>query len=909
MADLPTGTVTFLFTDLEGSTALWQQHPERMADVIARHDAMLTAIISSHGGVVFRTVGDAVHAAFPDPSAAVEAALGVQRALAAEPWPDGIVLRVRIGIHTGAVEVKGAVYAGHTLNRVARLSDAGHGGQILLSAATAELIRYAPPPDVALRDLGEHRFKGLLLPERVYAIDAPDLPADFPPLRTLDTPHTTLPVRRGTLLGRDRELEAAQVLLIREDVGLVTFTGAGGTGKTSLAIAAGHELGGQFPDGVWFVPLASIGDPRLVPSAVMAALGLREEGGRSPRDILHDFLAPKQLLLILDNFEQVVGAAPLVAELLQDAPGLTVLVTSRVALRLGAEYELPIAPLSVPGRDQVRDLARLSQYAAVQLFIERAQQIKPSFHVTDENAPSVAEICSRLDGLPLAIELAAAQIRVLTPQALLARLDKRLPLLTGGAHDLPKRQQTMEATIAWSYDLLTEEERVLYRRLAVFSGTFTLDAAEAVCGDEAVELLEGLTSLVDKSLVRQDDTDDVPRFSMLQTIREYGLARLKESGEAERFGRRHAAFFANLAETIEREAFARGPGQVATLLEADWDNLRGALDWSLGEPGDRRIALRLVASLGTYLFFSDHGPEGRIRTEALFARPGVQERDEAWAAALITLAGLEDVRGDFAQALPHLHESERILAGSDDRLRRYLLNHWLGVVAMNGGNTQQAERLFAQNRQIAFSLNCPWAAATALGFVAECVTAQGRLDDADATAVEAEASFRDLQDSWGMGRTETIRASVAWLRGDYETAHRQVADSIGLLRQATEGYGLARAVTLFGIILVDEARYDEAEAMLTESLLKWKALNNRGGVILSLAGVAAAAAGQGQAERARRLYPSQQFRGENQGLLVDSVLNIGLDHFRTCIRERLGGLPGDVPAVSLDAAIALALEV
>jgi predicted ATPase/class 3 adenylate cyclase len=908
MLALPTGTVTFLFTDIEGSTALWQQHPEVMSDVIARHDMILKEIVARHGGVVFRTVGDAVYASFTTPGDALSAALAIQRALDAELWEQGIRIRVRMGIHTGAVELRDGEYTGHTLNRVARLVSSGHGGQMLLSAASAGLVRDALPPDVTLRDLGEHRLKDLVLPERIYGVHAPDLASDFPPLRTLDQPRTNLPAQRGALVGREEEMESARRLLQRDDVGLVTFTGAGGAGKTSLAVATGHALLDRFPDGVWFVSLAPISEPALVPSAIMAALGLREEGDKAPMEILRDFLAPKQLLLILDNLEQVVSAAPLLAELLRGAPRLTMLGTSRVALRLGDEHELPIAPLSVPGRDQLRHLESISQYAAVQLFVARARQVKPSFAVTDENALAVAEICARLDGLPLAIELAAARIRVLTPQALLGRLDRQLPLLRGGAHDLPTRQQTMESTIAWSYDLLTPEEQTLYRQLAVFSGSFTLDAAEAVCGDGETDLLDGLTSMVDKSLVRQDDSGAEPRFSMLQVIREYGLARLEESGESEQLHRRYAAFFAGLSETLEQRAYAAGPSVVFASLEAEWDNLRGALDWSLSEWGDAQLAMRLVATLGHFFLFSDHGPEGRVRTEALFARSSEQERDEAWAAARISSGVLALQRGDYAEGLAELHESQNILEGTDNLLRQSLILNWLGIVAMNMGDAQRAERIFTENREMCLSLGFPWGATVALASIAENLGAQGRLDDADTRAVQAAAAFRDLHDPWGMGRMGVLRASVAWLRGDYGAAHRHAAEAVELSRQSPEPYNLGRAVTLFGIILVDEGRCEEADPILRESLLIWKTLSNRGAMIIALAGLTATAACRGQIERARYLYAAEPFRREDRGLLLDGVLDIGFDHFITCIRERLGNVPDDGPEIALEVAVSFALE-
>jgi tetratricopeptide (TPR) repeat protein len=423
-------------------------------------------------------------------------------------------------------------------------------------------------------------------------------------------------------------------------------------------------------------------------------------------------------------------------------------------------------------------------------------------------------------------------------------------------------------------------------------------------------MLDGLTSLVEKSLVRQDDSGQEPRFSLLQTIREYGLARLEESEESQPFHRRYASFFADLAETLERKAYAAGPGTVITSIEADWDNFRGALDWSLTEQGDRRIAIRLVASLGHFILFSKHGPEAWVRTETLFAQRRADESDEAWAAALITLGVLELQRGDYAQGLAHLQESERMLDGSNDLLRRSLLLNWLGIAAMNMGNGHEAQRLFDENRQIALALEASWGATNLLGMIAENLVAQGKLADADVTAAEASSDFRDLRDPYGVGRMEGIRASVAWLRGDYEMAHKHAAEAVSLARHLTEPYNLSRTLTLYGIILVGEGKYEEAAIVLAEGLFNWRELNNRAGMTIALAGLTAAAAGQGHIERARRLYASEPFRREDPGLLLDGVMDIGFDHFMTYIRQVLGDRApsGHTPATPLDGAVEEALR-
>src|ERR671911_12211 len=509
MAEPHTGPLTFLFTDVEGSTSLWERNSEAMSEALSRHDEILRAAIEAHDGRVFKTVGDAFHATFSTAPDALEAALEAQRALLCEEWPETGPLRVRMALHTGTAEERDADYFGPSLNRVARLLSAGHGGQILISLATEELVRDELPEETGLRDLGERRLKDLSRPERVFQITSSSLPSEFPPLKTLDSRRNNLPAQPTVLVGRERELDVVLALLRSpNNVRLLTLTGPGGTGKTRLGLQAAAELTDEFEDGVFFVALAAIADPTLVAPAIMRTLGLTESGNRPAEELLEGYLRDKQVLLVLDNFEQVLESAPLLDALILAAPGLKVLATSRTPLRLYGEHEFPVPPLSLPDTASVPPLESLTRYEAVRLFVDRARAIRPDFSLTEENAPAVIEICMRLDGLPLAIELAAARIKLLPPQAMLSRLDNRLKLLTGGARNLPERQRTLRSAIAWSYEMLDAGEETLFARLAVFSGGSTLEGIEAVCdaqGDLPVDALEGVSSLLDKSLVRQEE--------------------------------------------------------------------------------------------------------------------------------------------------------------------------------------------------------------------------------------------------------------------------------------------------------------------------------------------------------------------------------------------------------------------
>ena len=484
----PTGTVTFLFTDIEGSTKLAQQHPAEWESARQRHHAILREATEAHQGYVFQVIGDAFCVAFPTASDALQAALDAQRALQAEAWGE-TPIRVRMGLHTGAADARDGDYHGYlTLAHVQRVMSTAYGGQTLVSNATASLLSGQLPDGAALRDMGEHRLKGLLNPEHLWQWSPPDLPQDFPPLQSLNAIPNNLPIQVTSFVGRERELAELQRLLTTTR--LLTLTGSGGTGKTRLSLQVAAEVLDNFKDGVWFVELAPLADPALVPQTVATVLGVREEPGRPLLATLIDWLRPKQLLLILDNCEHLIDACARLADAVLHAGRETqILASSREALGIAGETAYRVPSLECPNAAQASQetVEQLTQYAAVQLFIERATQSLTTFTVTNANAPAVAQICYRLDGIPLAIELAAARVRGLSVEQIAARLDDSFQLLTGGSRTALPRQQTLRALIDWSYNLLSEPEQRLLQRLSVFAGGWTLEAAEAVGAGEGIE--------------------------------------------------------------------------------------------------------------------------------------------------------------------------------------------------------------------------------------------------------------------------------------------------------------------------------------------------------------------------------------------------------------------------------------
>jgi predicted ATPase/class 3 adenylate cyclase len=810
MTELPTGTVTFLFSDIEGSTRLLHDLGDRYAAVLSDHASILRRAIAEGGGVEFGTGGDSFFVAFPNPVGGVQAAVTAQRGLAAHVWPPETSVRVRMGLHTGEGVLGGDSYVGMDVNRAARIAGAAHGGQIIVSGATRGLVDHALPRGVTLRDLGQHRLKDIAHPEHLYDLVVEGLRVDFPPPRSLDARPNNLPLQLTSFIGREEEMAEAMQLLSRTR--LLTLTGAGGTGKTRLALQMGAELLAEFPDGAFFVDLSSLTDPALVPSAVAQVLEVPEVAGRPILEVLKDHILAKEVLLIVDNFEQIAEAGAVIEELLTAAPKLKVLVTSRFVLSLRGEQEYAVPPLDPPDPEHLPDLPTLRRVEAVQLFADRAVAVMPRFRVTEQNASAVAQITARLDGLPLAIELAATRTKILTPEQMLPRLQERLSILNAGARGLPDRQRTLRGAIAWSHDLLDADEQHLFARLSVFSGGWTLESAEAVCHrvGQGLDVLDGLASLVDKSLVRRTEPAGSPaRFSMLETIREFGHERLQAGPDIDIVRRRHAEYFLDLAAEAEPHLTAGDQVEWLDRCDVEHANIRAALRWAV-EAGEADRAQASAGALWRFWQQRGHLAEGRRWLEEVLGLHSGQRRTAARAKALIGAGGLawwQQDRGTAGTVYEEALAIEREL-GDPERIAEALYNHAF-VVA--GQDIDAAARLLEESLDLFRKAGNEPGVAQVLGMLVIRDAEAGDWDPVVARLEETTAIWRRLGDRLHLA------FDLVWLAFGYgRLGRRPDARSA-----AIEALDLFRAVdnpTGIGIVFTDLAFLATWEGLYEDSI-------------------------------------------------------------------------------------------
>lgn len=838
---LPSGTLTFLFTDIEGSTKLLNAlGTDRYHEVLAAHTTTLRAAFAA--GTEVRIEGDALFVVFDSAAKAIDATASAQRALASTAFPHDAVVRVRMGMHTGqgtpASREAGADYVGIDVHRAARIANIAHGGQVLLSGATATLAGQELGEGISLRDLGEHRLKDLAQAEHVYQLVIAGLSNEFPPVRSLERTPNNFPVQLTTFIGRAPEIRAGLRLL--DGTRLLTLTGPGGTGKTRLSLQIAAEVASSYPDGAFWVPLAPIADPELVPSTIAHALGVHVGGKEDPLERVLEHVRGKRMLLVLDNFEQILPAAPSISALLATGPDLKVITSSRSPLRIAGEQEFPVPPLDLPNPERLPSLDALAQSDAVKLFVERARTVKPDFMVTAENAAAVAEICYRLDGLPLAIELAAARVKLLSPQAMLPRLKKGLDLLASASPDRTDRQRTLRGAIAWSYDLLDDGLRRLFARSSVFVAGAALEQLEAVCGPAGEiggDVLERTSELLDNSLTRQLEVNGEPRFRMLVTIREFATEKLTASGEEAAIRDRHLAAYLALAERAAPQLQGNEQRRWLDLVELEHDNLRAALDRAISG-GAVDAASRFVFALWRFWQIRGYLREGRVWCERVLALPGIDPASRLraleaaggivyWLADMnltkryyreaYDLAGELDVKAERAKAAYNLSFAYMLTGGKEHEEALRLLEEalaiykalgdrasvgraaWaLGNLYGEGPNKTHEDHLkakqfnleaLAEHRALGNRFDISWDL-HGTGFAALKL---GELDEAETAWREALQMFVEAGDSSGIVLMLSNFAELAKARGDLDR-HATLVGAWTALSQRT-GVGLA---TLWG---------------------------------------------------------------------------------------------------------------
>jgi predicted ATPase/class 3 adenylate cyclase len=855
----PGGTETYLFADIEGSTRLLQRLGEGFAAALVRQRRLLLSAVTRFGGEEDAkergAAGDGSFIVFRRPRQALLAVVAAQRALAAEPWPEGAEVRVRMGLHTGESEVADGIYTGLDVFRAARITAAAHGGQVLLSDTTRQLVDRDLPPGVALRDLGTHALKDLERPERLWQVVIEGLDGDFPPPRTVSVAAADLPTPPTPLLGREQEVGAVRSLLGRDGVRIVTLTGPGGTGKTRLALEAAAGLGERYPDGVHFVSLASEIDPGQVIDRIAEALAVTAHGARTLRAAVEARLRDRRTLLVLDNFEQVAAGGGLVATLLEACSRLSVLVTSRVVLRLRGEHEFRVPPLGVPDPRRVTTALEAAAYPAVALFVERARAARAEFALDDDNAASVARVCADLDGLPLAIELAAARVKLFTPQALVARLGRRLDLLRGGAVDLPERQQTLRQAIAWSYDLLARDEQAVFRRLAAFRGGASLDAIEAVAGapaDLASGVEDAVAALLDHSLLQlAADAVGEPRVTMLETIGSYALEQLEAVGEATAVRDAHARWCLALAEAAEPHVTGRDQAQWLTRLAAEHDNLRRALDW-LEASGSHATALRLGAAL--WRFWTSHGllGEGAERLERLLAAPEAGDHGAVRARALHGVGTMHAELSAYEPARRRLEEALGLWRTLGDEAGRAVTLNSLAWMEMIGGRVPLAEALATEAMVLTRALGSRRGEAVALHNLAWIALHGGRLDEARTRTEAARALRREAGDRRGEAYMDVSLGHIDVHAGRYDEAAAHVERGHRVLREIGDIQIGAWALQVRGRIEFARGEHALAAETLLAARAMWEESGNVDALARTLADLAELELERGAPETAER---------------------------------------------------------
>jgi predicted ATPase/class 3 adenylate cyclase len=917
---LPKGTITFLFSDIEGSTQLWEKYPDEMKSALAKHDSILKASIESNHGIVIKTTGDGFHAVFEKAIDAIHAAVQAQSGLrsAFGTSSEHIHIKSRMGIHTGEAELRDGDYYGQSLNRAARLMSVAYGEQTLLSAVTCELAREHLPKEFSLLDLGEHHLKGLTRAERIFQLNSPGLPGEFPALKTLNVTPNNLPLQLTSFIGREREIEAIRKLVAANR--MVTLTGPGGTGKTRLSIEVGRQELSSFPYGVWLVELAPISDPASILQSIASVFNLRAQLGMPLEEIVNDYLRAKELLLILDNCEHLIEACALISEhLLRTGPRLKMIASSREPLGIPGETVYRVPSLGIPQPTQARREI-LAEYESVQLFVERARSANPKFELTDQNAASIAQICSRLDGIPLALELASARASIFSAEQIATRLDDRFKLLTGGSRNALPRQQTLRALIDWSYDMLTEEERVLFRRLSVFAGGWTFEAAEAICND--LDVLDPLTQLVNKSLVTVDEESGRSRYRLLETIRQYARDKLLEAGEAEQIRHLHKDYFVRFSEETAPYLDSAEVLDWIPRIDAEYDNLRAAFEWSLDH--DVEASLRIVGSLAYFWFRRGHGAEGMELSNAAFVRAGqmpLPENEDAQrrqmmirAKALQAAAFLAYSQGDNISAYKAGYECIALARQLGDIQLLATALAFSGSALLFEGEFEAARSRIDEAVAICRAAGDRFGLALALGMMAQAEmiinhntkAAEEYERQAMEMGAEMASTWTGLMMYFGTGRG-------AMYRGDYALARERFAYCLPRFVEMKDEHRANMIHSELAHMDRYEGKIQQALETYRQTILVWQKLGHRAAVAHQLECFAYLAKAQEEPERAVLLFGAAESlrekinihmqpheRGEYDREVSDLRAGMNEHSFQT--------LWGQGRALTMDEAVELALS-
>jgi predicted ATPase/class 3 adenylate cyclase len=864
---LPSGTVTFLFTDIEGSTQLAQEYPDSMTALLARHNEILDQAIKAHQGFVFQIVGDSFCASFHHAGDALQAALDAQRHLQAEPWSPAAI-KVRMGIHTGTAQLKkdgdSNQYTGYsTLALTQRIMSAGHGGQILLSQTAHNSIKGGLPAQLQFRDMGKQRLKDVQQLEHLYQVSIPDLPSEFPPLKTLEIVNNNLPSQLTSFIGREKEIHEIQELVAANRI--VTLTGSGGAGKTRLSLQVGNNCLSQFSGGVWIAELAPVTDPSLIPQTLLSIFGLREDRHREIVDVLIEHLRTKSLLLLLDNCEHMIEACAQISEaLVRACPKLKILASSREALGIAGEVAYRVPSLETPNPTNLPSLKRLEELDSVRLFVERATTANPDFGLTDDNAPFIAQICFRLDGIPLAIELAASRVKVLTPEQIEARLDDRFRLLTGGSRTALPRQQTLRAMIDWSYSLLSEEEKTLFRRLAVFVGGWTLEAAESVCGEErtGLDVLDLLTRLVDKSLVYLEETNGGIRYHRLETIRQYSREKFFETNEVEETRDRHLDFVVRFVELADENLKGRDQVLWQKRMSTEQDNLRAALEW--GVIRSPYQALRIVGAANLYWTAAGFSAEGfrwtqkaleQVQENPFIRGTTAEERQIARAKALRGLTRLYLSLGDNAKAKRTAEESVAIYRRSKDRRGLSFALVVLAYPLEFLGERDRAETILRESYSIARAETDAYGMCRSLNVLARVIVALHH--DLDSAQRYIEESLRLAQKA-GLRSQEAqayeVAARIAIDRSDFENARANFKESVRIYQEIEASFNVILEKSNLAHMERKLGNFDSALEYYRETILAFRQMGQIGAVAHQLECFGFIALAQNQTERAVQLF-------------------------------------------------------